>query len=174
MLLTNIVNTMDVKGSLHIPHRPTWETTNDRTAPPKLAAPCVMSDQCQFFFQSRTACTHCSYWPIPQAGQLLLSTSRSYWNTSLLRFWSLPTSSPTFDFKEAPSWPFKRPLKPTPWYFSRTPTCAPSMPIVSHSCPMTSSSLVVFVVNVHKFNAFGAATLIFSCNWPPKKTQFTY
>jgi hypothetical protein len=44
MLLTNVVNTMDMNANLHTPHRPTRKTANDRTTPPKLAEPRVMRD----------------------------------------------------------------------------------------------------------------------------------
>uniref|UniRef100_A0A8D2DBI9 Histone H2A/H2B/H3 domain-containing protein n=1 Tax=Sciurus vulgaris TaxID=55149 RepID=A0A8D2DBI9_SCIVU len=35
--------------------------------------------------------------------------------------------------------PFQRPARPTWWGCSRTPTCAPSTPSASPSCPRTSS-----------------------------------
>ncbi|KAG7159285.1 histone H3-like 20, partial [Homarus americanus] len=38
-----------------------------------------------------------------------------------------------------PSWLCRKPLRPTWWVFSRTPTCVPFTPSALPSCPRTSS-----------------------------------
>ena len=52
----------------------------------------------------------------------------------------LKTSRPTCDSRAQLWWHFKRHPRPTWLDSSRTPTCAPSMPNVSPSCPRTSNS----------------------------------
>uniref|UniRef100_A0A8C5G3Z2 Histone H3.3 n=1 Tax=Gouania willdenowi TaxID=441366 RepID=A0A8C5G3Z2_GOUWI len=55
--------------------------------------------------------------------------------------------------------PFQRLARPTWWVCSRTPTCAPSTPSVSPSCPKTSSWHVAFAGNV--LRCFSVLSLLF-------------
>merc|ERR1712039_248332 len=49
-------------------------------------------------------------------------------------------STTTLDSNPPPSWPSKKPLRPTSLDFSRTPTSAPSTPRELPSCPRMSNS----------------------------------
>merc|ERR1739842_37837 len=58
------------------------------------------------------------------------------------------TSRPTSGSRVLLSVLCRRPARPTWWVCSRTPTCAPSPPSVSPSCPRTSNLLAVSVESV--------------------------
>ena len=63
---------------------------------------------------------------------------------------SLRTSRPICASRALPSWLFRRPARLTWSVCSRTPTCAPSTPRGSPSCPRTSSWLVASAGSVLK------------------------
>ena len=73
------------------------------------------------------------------------SCPSSAWSGRLPR-----TSRPTWGSRAQLSWLCRRPARLTLWVSLRTPTCAPSTPSVSPSCPRTSSWPAASVVSVLK------------------------
>ena len=69
------------------------------------------------------------------------------------------TSSPISDSKDQPSLPCKKPPKHTLLVCSKIPTCVPSTPSVSLSCPNISNWLVV-VSEVNALKYFYILSLI--------------
>ncbi|TKR57632.1 hypothetical protein L596_030309 [Steinernema carpocapsae] len=79
-----------------------------------------------------------------------LSFSSASSPSSVLSVRSPKTSRLTSVFSRLPSALFRKPLRPTSSVSSKTPTCAPSMPSESPSCPRTSSLLAAFAENALK------------------------
>ena len=79
-----------------------------------------------------------------------LSSSSASCPSSVLSEKSPRTSRLTLGSRALPSWPSRRPARLTSSVFSRTPTCAPSTPRGSPSCPRTSSWPEESEESVHK------------------------
>merc|ERR1711909_221104 len=79
-----------------------------------------------------------------------LSSSSASCPSSAWSVRSPRTSRLTSASRALPSWPSRRPARLTSSVCLRTPTCAPSTPSVSPSCPRTSSWPGGSVESVHK------------------------
>jgi len=82
-----------------------------------------------------------------------LSSSSASCPSSVLSVRSPRTSRLTCVSRAPPSWPSRKPARPTSLVCLRTPTCAPSTPSVWPSCPRTSSLPAVSVENVLNFSS---------------------
>ena len=90
------------------------------------------------------------------------------------RYQKSRTSRPTCDSRALPSWPSRRPARLTSSVCSRTPTCAPSMPSVSPSCPRISSLPAGSVVSVLKKCAFITTVSKWLLSEPPHVKKYKY